>query len=79
MNNQEKHAQQLALLLQGLHANLNIIPINSHLNSKYKRPELIYVKKFAGLLQQQGINVVIREEKGSDIEAACGQLAGKVR
>jgi len=79
MNDKEEHAQQLASLLQGLHANLNLIPINSHPNSKYKRPELVSVKYFSGLLKKKGLNVVIREEKGSDIEAACGQLAGKER
>lgn len=79
INDKKMHAEQLAVLLYGLNANVNIIPVNSFGNNGYSRPDLARVKEFAALLKKKSINTVIREEKGSDIDAACGQLAGKER
>ncbi len=70
----EVHA--LVRLLQGLEANVNIIPVNTTENSIYQRPALTEVYRFVKALEDNGIKAVIREEKGSDIQAACGQLAG---
>lgn len=81
-NDQPHHARQLAQLLYGLKSNVNLIPINESsmvsetYGDKFRRPAAQTAVRFMKLLQEQGINSVIREEKGHDIDAACGQLAG---
>lgn len=79
INDKMIHAEQLSALLYKLNANVNVIPVNSYSDTGYKRPKEASVREFADLLKKKGLNTVIREEKGSDIEAACGQLAGKER
>ncbi len=79
-NDGTENAHTLARLLQRVSgsANVNVIPVNTIDNNNCQRPEPNSVRQFVHDLRQQGINAVIREEKGSDIEAACGQLAGKL-
>ncbi len=83
-NDKPVHAGELARLLQGLNANVNLIPVNESplVNAKsgkvFRRPTAEAARRFKELLLKQGINAVIREEKGSDIAAACGQLAGTI-
>lgn len=64
---------QLVQLLAGLTCHVNIIPVNP-VNAEYQKPDLEGVKKFTDALNQQGISASIRKERGSDIQAACGQL-----
>ncbi|MFZ5753705.1 MAG: 23S rRNA (adenine(2503)-C(2))-methyltransferase RlmN [Bacillota bacterium] len=71
-----KEVHALVKLLRGLEANVNIIPVNTTDNNVYQRPALTEVYRFVKALEDNGIKAVIREEKGSDIQAACGQLAG---
>ena len=79
-NDSLQSAKELAQLLQGIKANINIIPINAINQGLYQRPSAQVVNRFVSFLQEKGLVVVIREEKGSDIAGACGQLAGgKVR
>ncbi len=78
-NDGVKNARELAALLKGLKANLNLIPVNNTVESKYQKPLDEEIKKFLKILKQEGIEAVIREEKGSDIAAACGQLAGTMK
>lgn len=81
-NDQPQHARELVQLLSGLNANVNLIPINESsvvaetLGKKFKRPMREIAIIFKKILQDAGVNSVIREEKGHDIDAACGQLAG---
>lgn len=79
INDTPEQGRKLAELLSGFRANVNLIPLNTMANGTYCRPEPERVKRFQVLLQQLGVQAVVREEKGSDIEAACGQLAGKER
>jgi 23S rRNA (adenine2503-C2)-methyltransferase len=67
-------ARRLALLLREQLGHVNLIPINPVAGSGLKRPLTEEVAEFASLLTQAGIPVSIREEKGTDIDAACGQL-----
>lgn len=76
-NDSLQSAKELAQLLQGIKANINIIPINSINQGLYRRPSAQVVRRFVSFLQEKGLAVVIREEKGSDIAGACGQLAGR--
>lgn len=79
INDAPEHAEQLAELLVNINANVNIIPINEHSNSIYKRSPKERIKAFVDVLTKKSVQSVIREEKGSDIAAACGQLAGEER
>jgi len=78
-NDSIQSAKELAALLKGLKANLNLIPLNIIKESSYQRPAWGVIRRFVAYLQAEGITVVIREEKGSDIAGACGQLAGGSR
>lgn len=77
-------AKKLLSLLNGIKAKVNLILFNPHEGSNFERPEIDKVKKFADFLVQKGLLATIRESKGIDISAACGQLRekesdGKVR
>jgi len=76
-NDDMEHARQLARLLRGLKANVNIIPLNPVPGAPFSRPNTVKANGFAGLLREMGIEAVVRGEKGADIAAACGQLAGR--
>ncbi|MFW5976679.1 MAG: 23S rRNA (adenine(2503)-C(2))-methyltransferase RlmN [Bacillota bacterium] len=67
-------ANKLSRLLSKLNCHLNLIPVNpvSRLNVKRPSPEKINI--FKDVLEKNNINVTIREEKGVNIKAACGQL-----
>lgn len=78
-NDQPQHVQQLKQLLKGLDCHLNIIPVNPVANTaQFGRPDKKQVAAFVKALQQAGLKASVREEKGTDIDGACGQLRGKV-
>lgn len=67
-------AEALANLLQGQLGHVNLIPVNPVQETKMARPSDEEVALVARILEQAGVEVSIREERGTDIEAACGQL-----
>ncbi|WP_227766934.1 23S rRNA (adenine(2503)-C(2))-methyltransferase RlmN [Zhaonella formicivorans] len=73
-NDSRAHARALAKLLKGMLANVNLIPLNSVAETGLVRSGESRIKTFAKELEDAGIEAAIREEKGGDIEAACGQL-----
>ena len=78
-NDKPEHVQQLKTLLKGLDCHLNIIPVNPVANTaQFSRPDRKQVAAFVKALQNAGLNASVREEKGTDIDGACGQLRGKV-
>ncbi len=78
-NDQPEHVSQLRALLKGLDCHLNIIPVNPVANTaQFSRPDRTQVASFVKALQKAGLNASVREEKGTDIDGACGQLRGKV-
>jgi len=77
-NDQKKHAYELAEFLKGILCHVNLIPVNSVGQVNFKRPEKYRVYEFQKELKNLGVEASIREEKGTDIDAACGQLRGKV-
>ena len=78
-NDQPEHVAQLKALLKGLDCHLNIIPVNPVANTaQFSRPDRKQVAVFVKALQNAGLNASVREEKGTDIDGACGQLRGKV-
>lgn len=77
-NDQAEHVAQLKTLLKGLDCHLNIIPVNPVANTaQFSRPDRKQVAAFVKALQKAGLNASVREEKGTDIDGACGQLRGK--
>lgn len=78
-NDGPQHVQQLKNLLRGMDCHMNIIPVNPVANTaQFTRPDKKQVASFVKALQQAGIHASVREEKGVDIDGACGQLRGKV-
>jgi len=71
-------AKHLAELLQGIKCNINLIPYNPVIENDYKKPSNNSIMKFKYILEHSGKKVTIRLERGADIDAACGQLRGKV-
>jgi 23S rRNA (adenine2503-C2)-methyltransferase len=67
-------AEQLARLLRGRSAMLNIIPYNPVEGLPYKTPTTASITRFRDVLVRNGINVNFRVRKGGEIDAACGQL-----
>lgn len=74
VNDAPEQAEELANLLRGMLAHVNLIPLNPVEKVNYKRSRNETVQRFAEILQERGIEATIRREMGSDIAAACGQL-----
>ena len=74
LNDRPEHARQLAALLRGRPALLNVIPYNPVAGLPYATPSPQVQRRFRTILEEAGINVQFRERKGSTINAACGQL-----
>lgn len=77
INDSEEDAKELASLIKGTLAYVNLIPYNPVNEMKYKRTSGNKVHKFMDALIKLGINARIRKEFGTDIDAACGQLRAK--
>jgi 23S rRNA (adenine2503-C2)-methyltransferase len=73
VNDSPKVAAELAQLLKGNGAHVNLIPVNSTAGG-FQRPERRRVHEFQRILRKGGVNCTVRVEKGSEISAACGQL-----
>ena len=77
VNDDLMSAKRLLALLNGIKAKVNLILFNPHEGSEFQRPEISKVKEFADFLVKRGLLATIRESKGIDISAACGQLREK--
>jgi 23S rRNA (adenine2503-C2)-methyltransferase len=73
-----EQARELARLLRGRQAHVNLIPFNDVEGLPYRRPTPEALTAFSGHLRQAGISVKVRKRKGSAIDAACGQLRRQV-
>lgn len=71
-------ARDLAKLLNGMPAKVNLIPFNPFPDTRFKRSKPEAIEKFAGILRSKNILATTRRTRGDDIDAACGQLVGKV-
>ena len=78
INDSMEHARELTKLILNKPAKINLIPFNSFNGSKYESSSMNQIRKFQTKLREQGIIVTTRKTRGDDINAACGQLAGKV-
>ena len=74
INDQPAHAAELAMLLRGRQAHVNLISFNDVAGLPYRRLNEQALADFLGILRDEGISVKVRKRKGADIDAACGQL-----
>lgn len=77
VNDQKEHVQQLAKLLKGIHAYVNLIPYNAVDEKGYQGVDHAHAMVFYDALMKLGVRCTIRKEHGADIDAACGQLRVK--
>lgn len=77
INDSPEDALRLAKLLSGLPAKINLIPFNEHPASSFKRSKEETIQKFREILLAHRFTTIIRQSKGEDILAACGQLGGE--
>lgn len=78
LNDSIENAKELAEYLAPIKCNINLIPYNPTAKNDYQRPSNNSIQKFKYLLEHSGKKVTVRLERGADIDAACGQLRGKV-
>ena len=78
VNDSVEHAEKVNKLLKGLKYNINLIPYNPVCGDMFKKPSVDRINKFKNVLEKVERKVTVRLERGTDIAAACGQLAGQV-
>jgi 23S rRNA (adenine2503-C2)-methyltransferase len=79
VNDSLQHAKALIRLLEGTPSKVNLIPFNPFPGSAYRVSPPERVEAFRQRLKRSGIIATTRKTRGDDIDAACGQLVGKVR
>lgn len=77
VNDTDEDARRLVRLLRGMRCKVNLIPLNASIDGDLGRPRDERVLRFQEILVRQGLTALIRESRGQDILAACGQLRGK--
>lgn len=74
INDSIKDANRLVKLLGPIKSKINLIPLNEHKGSDFLRPEEQAIYQFQEILLRNNYTAIIRQSKGQDISAACGQL-----
>jgi 23S rRNA (adenine2503-C2)-methyltransferase len=74
VNDGDSEACELGRVLRGLLCHVNVIPLNPVPGIPLKRPNVGRVRAFAARVREAGIPVTVRIERGTEIQAACGQL-----
>jgi 23S rRNA (adenine2503-C2)-methyltransferase len=74
VNDDISAAKKLLRLLDGIKAKVNLIYFNPYGGTQFKRPSQKDMRAFQEYLTKRGLHCTIRESKGLDISAACGQL-----
>ena len=78
VNDTERDAKELGRLLRRKLAHVNLIPFNPVDNTPYRAPDRASIRRFKELVEGQGLNVTVRDTRGRDADAACGQLHERV-
>lgn len=78
INDHPEHARQLVKLLRRLPSKLNLIPFNPFPGTRYRCSPEARIRAFQEIVMAGGLIATVRKTRGDDIDAACGQLAGKV-
>ncbi|MEW8014566.1 MAG: 23S rRNA (adenine(2503)-C(2))-methyltransferase RlmN [Candidatus Sedimenticola endophacoides] len=79
VNDSIRHARELIRLLEGTPSKMNLIPFNPFPGTDYRCSPPERIEAFRQKLMKAGIISITRKTRGEDIDAACGQLVGKVR
>lgn len=74
VNDGKEDAKSLSKLVKGMLCHVNLIPVNEIKENTLKRPSKKNILEFEEILKDNGIEVTVRREMGTDINAACGQL-----
>jgi 23S rRNA (adenine2503-C2)-methyltransferase len=74
INDKSEHAMELLKRVKCLNCHINLIPVNPIKERDYRQSEAKNIQNFKNILEKNRINVTIRREMGTDIDAACGQL-----
>jgi len=74
LNDSVADAKRLLQLLHGIPCTINLLPFNPWTNAAWQRPSSAVVSAFRSVLSEAGLVAVVREPRGGDIDAACGQL-----
>lgn len=78
VNDSAQQARELARLLADVPSKINLIPFNPFPASTYARSDRPTIDRFRDILMNAGLMTVTRRTRGEDIDAACGQLAGRI-
>ncbi len=78
INDQPEHARQLVKLLRRLPSKLNLIPFNPFPGTQFRCASDESIRRFQKIVMAGGLIATVRKTRGDDIDAACGQLVGKV-
>jgi 23S rRNA (adenine2503-C2)-methyltransferase len=79
VNDAPAYAHELVRLLRDVPAKVNLIPFNPFPHTRYRRSSSQAIEAFRDILMRAGLIALTRRTRGDDIDAACGQLAGRVR
>lgn len=79
INDTPAHARELVRVLNGIPAKVNLIPWNPFPGGGYRRSSAEAIERFRTILQHAGLITLTRKTRGDDIDAACGQLVGRVQ
>lgn len=74
VNDDAAQAVKLAGIAKRLRAHVNLIALNPTPLSREQASSRLHIEEFAGVLESHGVNVTVRDTRGQDIDAACGQL-----
>ena len=78
VNDTERDARELGALLRRKLAHVNLIPFNPVEGTPYRAPDRSAIRSFRDMVQAQGLNVTVRDTRGREADAACGQLHERV-
>jgi len=78
VNDSPAQARELARVVRSVPCKINLIPFNPFAGSSFRRSSAAAVAAFRDVLYEHGYTVTVRRTRGDDIDAACGQLAGRV-
>ena len=78
VNDSPAQARAVVRLLKGHPAKVNLIPFNPFPGTRYRRSPAAVIQRFRDELIRRGVLATVRRTRGDDIDAACGQLAGRV-
>jgi len=77
VNDSSQDAKRLLRILRGIPSKVNLIPLNEAPEIPLRRPSEERVKRFQQILMEGGLTAIVRNSRGQEISAACGQLRGK--